>query len=295
MRDQLEHFLIYLTAERGLSPAYQISVRQTLELFAGWLEKKSLTLESVTTVTLSDFSLHLSERGLLRSSRRIEMVHIRIFFRWLKTRNIIKEDPAALLDTAKPSISLPETMDEDTVRILLESVNPTDIPLGCRDRAILELLYGCGLRVSELVSLKLEYYDQEERFLRITGKGEKTRYVPVGSKAAEALDTYISQARNKLPRKKVTNIVFLNRRGAPLTRERIRQIIRERARAAGIEQRIFPHLMRHSYATHLLEHGADLRIIQELLGHADISTTQIYTHVEAKRLHDLHHRFHPRS
>lgn len=295
MRDRLEQFLIYLTAERGLSAAYQVSVRQTLELFADWLESQSLALEAVATDQLSAFSLHLSARGQARSSRRIEMVHIRIFFRWLKSRKMIADDPAALLDSAKISMHLPDTMDENTVRTLLESVNPSELPLGCRDRAILELLYGCGLRVSELISLKLEYYDREEHFLRITGKGEKTRYVPVGSKAADALDDYISTVRGKMLRKKSTNIIFLNRRGTPLTRERIRQIIRERARAAGIDQRIFPHLMRHSYATHLLEHGADLRIIQELLGHADISTTQIYTHVEEKRLHDLHRRFHPRG
>ncbi|MEG2248090.1 MAG: tyrosine-type recombinase/integrase, partial [Akkermansia sp.] len=188
-----------------------------------------------------------------------------------------------------------ETMDEDAVRRLIESIDPSDVPLGCRDRAIVELLYGCGLRVSELTSLQLENYDMDEQFLRVTGKGDKTRALPVGTKASQALLSYISTARPKLAIKQRDNTIFLNRRGHPLTRERIRQIVKERALATGIDQRVFPHLMRHSFATHLLEHGADLRIIQELLGHADIATTQIYTHVESTRLRQLHKRFHPRG
>ncbi|MEG2810459.1 MAG: tyrosine-type recombinase/integrase, partial [Akkermansia sp.] len=250
---------------------------------------------SITTEHHDKFSHYLQDKGQARSYRRIEMVHIHIFFRWLKARNFIDIDPAALLDIAKPDRILPETMDEDAVRRLIESIDPSDVPLGCRDRAIVELLYGCGLRVSELTSLQLENYDMDEQFLRVTGKGDKTRALPVGTKASQALLSYISTARPKLAIKQRDNTIFLNRRGHPLTRERIRQIVKERALATGIDQRVFPHLMRHSFATHLLEHGADLRIIQELLGHADIATTQIYTHVESTRLRQLHKRFHPRG
>ncbi|MEG0025081.1 MAG: tyrosine recombinase [Akkermansia sp.] len=295
MRDYLEQFLIYLSTEKGLSIAYQLSVRQSLELLDKWMIISQYDISSITTEHLDKFSHYLQDKGQARSSRRIEMVHIHIFFRWLKARNFIDIDPAALLDIAKPDRILPETMDEDAVRRLIESIDPSDVPLGCRDRAIVELLYGCGLRVSELTSLQLENYDMDEQFLRVTGKGDKTRALPVGTKASQALLSYISTARPKLAIKQRDNTIFLNRRGHPLTRERIRQIVKERALATGIDQRVFPHLMRHSFATHLLEHGADLRIIQELLGHADIATTQIYTHVESTRLRQLHKRFHPRG
>ena len=195
----------------------------------------------------------------------------------------------------RPGVQLPETLDEKVVQQLLESTSSTDLPLGTRDRAILELLYGCGIRVSELVNLLIEHYNPKEQFLRVTGKGHKTRFVPVGSKAVEALSLYLSQARPTLVKPRSRSFIFLSRRGTQLTRERIRQIIRERAQQAGIDDRVYPHLMRHSFATHLLHHGADLRIIQELLGHADISTTQIYTHVDENTLRSIHSQFHPRN
>ncbi|MCC8125265.1 MAG: tyrosine-type recombinase/integrase, partial [Akkermansia sp.] len=168
-------------------------------------------------------------------------------------------------------------------------------PLGCRDRALLEMIYACGMRVSEIINCKLESFDKDEAFVRVLGKGNKTRLVPVGRSALDALQMYLEKGRPKLVRTGTKSHLFLTVRGRPLTRERVRQILRERARAAGLEQHVFPHILRHSFATHLLENGADLRIIQEMLGHADISTTQIYTHLEQQRLNSIHHRFHPRG
>lgn len=295
MQEQIEQFLIYLAAERGLSTAYQLSVRQTLEQLAAWLAENRLALDDVTEREINAFSFFLREKGHAGNSRRIEMVHLRIFFRRLHAAGRLATDPTAHMDPPRPDFILPETLDEPTVRRLVESVDADDVPLGSRDRAILELLYACGLRVSELTALRLEEYDADDEFIRVTGKGGKTRHVPVGRQASEALAAYLAKGRPQLVGKRTRSHLFLSRRGTALTRERIRQIIRERAAQAGIDQRVYPHLMRHSFATHLLEHGADLRIIQELLGHADISTTQIYTHVEQARLINIHRQFHPRG
>ena len=193
-------------------------------------------------------------------------------------------------------MNIPETLDAPAIQRMLEGIDPADIPYGARDRAILEMLYGSGLRVSELISLRADRIDWEEGFLRITGKGNKTRYVPLGDMAAKALRHYVREARHRLLKstRRVPEL-FLSNRGEALTRERIRQIIRKRAAEAGLEEHVYPHIMRHSFATHLLENGADLRVIQDMLGHADLATTQIYTHVERKRLISLHRNFHPRG
>lgn len=286
---------MFLAAERGLSTAYQLSVLQSLEHLVGWMERQSLSLEDITLERLIDFMAFQTDGTRKRSTRRIEMVHVRIFFRWLHVRHFLQSDPAALIDSARPEFRLPETLGEETVNLLLDSVPSNDLPLGTRDKAILELLYASGLRVSELTGLLLEHYDSKERFLRITGKGDKTRFVPVGEKAASAIADYLKRARPLLVGKKTRSHMFLSRRGTALTRERIRQIIRERAVKAGLNEHVHPHLLRHSFATHLLHNGADLRIIQELLGHADIATTQIYTHVDDAALRSIHRKFHPRG
>lgn len=294
MNEYLEQFLIYLAAECGLSTAYQISNRQTLELFRDWMEKRSLRLADITEDHLADYLAGLRDNGLSRGTQRVEQVHLRLFFRFLLTQKVISFDPAALLLSVRQDLRLPESLSQESVTRLLESIEPTS-PLAVRDRAILEMLYACGLRVSELTGLRMENIDFEEKSLRITGKGNKTRLVPIGDKALEALNFYLSQARPALAGRRSGTCVFLNNRGGELTRDRIRQISQERARQAGLYERVFPHLMRHSFATHLLSNGADLRVIQELLGHASISTTQIYTHVEQDRLKRLHRQFHPRG
>ena len=293
-----ERFLLFLAAERGLSVNYRLSVQQTLERFIDWCGEHDLSPEKIDEATLAGYHHWLrSDCGLAASSCRISMVHLRQFFRYLAREKVLCTNPAALLECGRPGHQLPKTLQADTVNSLLQSINPADIPFGARDRAMLEMLYGSGLRVSELVNLRADQVDWEENFLRVTGKGNKTRYVPLGGVAANALRAYLEHARPRLLRngKRPGNILFLSNRGEKLTRDRILQIIKERARAAGLAENVYPHIMRHSFATHLLENGADLRVIQDMLGHASLSTTQIYTHVDQKRLVSLHQTFHPRG
>ncbi len=192
---------------------------------------------------------------------------------------------------------LPKNLPAQQVSALIESIDEGQIPFGSRDKAMVELLYSSGLRVSELTGLRASQIDWDENFLRIVGKGKKTRYVPLGSRARAALDHYRKQGRPQLLAKAagVTDLIFLSNRGGELTRSRVRQILIQRAKEAGLDMQIHPHVLRHCFATHLLEGGADLRVIQELLGHADLGTTEQYTHVEQKRLQSLHQQFHPRG
>jgi integrase/recombinase XerD len=203
-------------------------------------------------------------------------------------------DPAEPLIAPRGDQTLPETLRADQLSTLLDHIDPAR-PLGRRDRAILELFYSAGLRLSELCGARLEKLDFEGGFLRVTGKGGKTRIVRVGTAALDALRDYLANERPQLVTRRTSSHVFLSIRGTALSPDRVREIVKERAAAAGIEQNVYPHLLRHSFATHLLEGGADLRVIQELLGHADIATTQIYTHVGAEGLKAVHRKFHPRG
>ena len=291
-----EKFLLYLAAERGLSLNYREGVRRSLVRFARWCTERELAPADITEPLLAEYSQYLHSEGLQPSSCRIALVHLRRFFRYLSSRGILPLNPAELLQGGRPAMKIPETLAAEQVGRLLESIDPQDVPYGARDRAMLEMLYGSGLRVSELVRLRPEQVDWDEMFLRVLGKGQKTRYVPLGGMAAVALRCYMQHARSKLLRPgKRADVLFLSRQGGALTRERIRQIIKARAEAAGVSENVYPHIMRHSFATHLLENGADLRVIQDMLGHANLATTQIYTHVEAKRLVSLHRQFHPRG
>lgn len=294
----MNRFLLYLAAERGLSVNYRLSVQRTLERFADWCAERGYEPAQIDEPLLAGYHRWLrAECGLAASSCRVAMVHLRQFFRFLSREKEIPANPAALLECGRAALSLPETLQADAVNQLLQSIDPAELPFGARDRAILEMLYGSGLRVSELVNLRADQVDWEENFLRITGKGSKTRYVPLGGVAAKALRSYLEHARPRLLRngRRAGDVVFLSNRGEKLTRDRVRQIIKERARAAGLEENVYPHIMRHSFATHLLENGADLRVIQDMLGHASLSTTQVYTHVDQKRLVSLHQSFHPRG
>lgn len=295
----IEQFLLYLAAERGTSVNYRLSVRRSLSRFGDWLAASGIALDAVTEPLLTRYRRDMLRDGAAAGSVRVATVHLRIFFRYLAANGILQENPAALVQTRNVHAALPETLTAREVQTLLENISPTDVPFGCRDRAILELLYGSGLRVSELVGLTAPQIDTEERFLRVTGKGGKTRYVPLGGAALQALACYMKHARPVLLQHRrgagLPAEVFLSNRGGRLTRERIRQIIKQRAAEAGVETNVYPHIMRHSFATHLLENGADLRVIQDMLGHSDPATTQVYTHVEQKRLVSLHRRFHPRG
>lgn len=291
------NFLLYLAAERGLSVNYRLSVQRTLERFADWCAEHDYSPEDVDEPLLAEYHRWLrGECRLAASSCRISLVHLRQFFRYLAREKVLPSNPAALLECGRAGRPLPETLGAEAVNTLLQSIDPSDLPYGARDRAMLEMLYGSGLRVSELVNLRADQVDWEENFLRITGKGNKTRYVPLGGVAAKALRSYLAHARSRLLRNgRRADVLFLSNRGERLTRDRVRQIIKERARAAGLPENVYPHIMRHSFATHLLENGADLRVIQDMLGHASLSTTQIYTHVDQKRLVSLHQSFHPRG
>lgn len=291
-----EQFLLYLAAERGLSLNYREGVRRSLSRFAKWCEARGLALEELSESELAEYRLSLHNDGLLPSSCRIAMVHLRRFFRYLSSNGTLPDNPAALVQGGRPGMKVPDTLGAESVSRLLESIDPAELPFGARDRAMLEMLYGSGLRVSELILLRPEQVDWDEMFLRVLGKGQKVRYVPLGGMAAEALRHYMKFARGRLVHSgRRADALFLSNRGTALTRERIRQIIKARAQAIGLPENVYPHIMRHSFATHLLENGADLRVIQDMLGHADLATTQIYTHVEQKRLVSLHRSFHPRG
>jgi integrase/recombinase XerD len=294
METESDAFIRFLAIERGLSEAYQLSVRQTLDALAGWMKIHRTTLREIGTDELSAFLTQRKKDDLNAASLRITTVHLKVFFRWLAARERLEMDPAEPLIAPHGDQTLPETLNAADIERLLDSIQP-DQPLGRRDKAILELFYSSGLRLSELCNAKLEMVDFDDGFIRITGKGNKTRIIRVGKKALAALGDYLQNERHSLVGKKTSSHVFLSIRGGALSPDRVRQIVKERAAQAGIDQNVYPHLLRHSFATHLLEGGADLRVIQELLGHADISTTQIYTHVDGARLKAVHRKFHPRG
>ncbi len=214
---------------------------------------------------------------------------LKIFFRWLHVTQRVPGDAGEMLPLPRVERYLPETLNELQAEQLLEGVADNS-PYALRNRAMLELLYASGLRVSEMVNARLENFDLDARIIRVTGKGNKTRLVPVGTKACRAIATYLERERPQLVKKRTGSEIFLSARGTKLTTVRVWQIVKEVARHAGLSVNVYPHLMRHSFATHLLSNGADLRIIQEMLGHADISTTQIYTHVDQQRLKAVHHQ-----
>jgi integrase/recombinase XerD len=294
MTAHIDNFLLFLATERGLSENYQISTRRSLETFAQWLAAQGLDASAVTTAHLSDFLAHRKRAGLAAASIKLEAVALRIFFRFLAARKFLPRDPAEFLTIPRIERYLPDTLNAREVERLLAAVGEND-PLAMRNRAILELLYASGLRISELCDARLEHLDLEEGWIRVTGKGNKTRIVPVGSKARDAISRYLSSERPGLVGPKTGAEIFLSNHGRKLTRARVWQLVKEYAKLAGLDANVYPHLMRHSFATHLLSNGADLRVIQEMLGHADISTTQIYTHVDQRRLKAVHKKFHPRA
>lgn len=296
VEQEIDRFIRYLATERGLSENYQLSTRRSLSEFASWCSKarEVTTASEVTMPLVSEYLGTLKRRGLAASSIKLVVVALKIFFRFLHTKSAIERDPTEVLSLPRIERYLPETLNELQVQQLIESINTTH-PLGLRDRAAIELLYASGLRLSELANARLELLNLEERIIRVTGKGNKTRLVPIGMKACEALASYLSAERPKLVKARSGSEIFLSSRGTKLTTVRLWQIVKERARHSGLEANIYPHLLRHSFATHLLGNGADLRIIQEMLGHADISTTQVYTHVDQQRLKAVHRKFHPRA
>lgn len=296
MEQEIEAFIRYLAVERGLSQNYQLSTQRSLGEFAAWCaQRKQIT--RARQVGLPLISEYLAERkrgGLSASSIKLIVVALKIFFRFGIAQGFVTKEPTESLVLPRIERYLPETLNELQVEQLLESVD-AKAPLGLRDRAMLELLYASGLRISELANVRLENLSLEEGVVRVTGKGNKTRLVPVGRKACAAIAAYLAAERPRLVRQRSGSEIFLSARGTGLTTVRIWQIVKVVAQRSGLEANVYPHLLRHSFATHLLGNGADLRIIQEMLGHADIATTQVYTHVDQQRLKAVHRRFHPRA
>jgi integrase/recombinase XerD len=296
MEDAIDTFIRFLAIERGLSENYQLSTQRSLTDFAQWCDAKK-KINHPRGVTLSMMSEYLADRkraGLSASSIKLVVVALKIFFRFLAGKGIIQRDPAEALALPRIERYLPETLNELQVEELLEKIDTKRLH-GLRDRAMIELLYASGLRISELANARLEDFNFEQRIVRVTGKGNKMRLVPAGRKACDALAIYLSAERPKLVKPRTSSEIFLSERGTKLTTARIWQIVKKHAQRAGLEKNVYPHLLRHSFATHLLSNGADLRIIQEMLGHADISTTQVYTHVDQQRLKAVHRQFHPRA
>ncbi len=296
MEKEIDLFIRFLATERGLSENYQLSTRRSLTEFAEWCSKAKevMRVNKVTLQMIGDYLAIRKRAGLSAASIKLIAVALKIFFRFLVGQGCVARDPTETLTLPRIDRYLPETLNELQIQQLIESID-VNRPFGLRDRAIVELLYASGLRISELANARLEHLNFDDRILRVTGKGNKMRLVPVGRKACDALSSYISTERAKLVKRRTGSEIFLSTRGTRLTTTRIWQIVKACARRSGLEVNIYPHLLRHSFATHLLSNGADLRIIQEMLGHADISTTQVYTHVDQQRLKAVHRKFHPRA
>ncbi len=293
-RSELDRFVDALWLEHGLARNTLAGYRSDLAHFAAWLEARGGRLPAATVADLAGYLAEFSRESKPASQRRL-LATLRRYYRLLLANREIAEDPTLLLDSPMPAERFPKTLSEAQVEALLGAPD-TATPQGLRDRAMLEVLYAAGLRVSELVGLKVFAVGLNEGVLRIMGKGSKERLVPLGEIAAEWLQRYLAEGRPVLLAGRHCDEVFVTRLGAGMTRQMFWNIIKRHAMDAGIaRERISPHTLRHAFATHLLNHGADLRVVQLLLGHADISTTQIYTHVARERLKQLHARHHPRA
>lgn len=293
----LQHFCGYLLMERGLSENSIAAYRSDLEDFSDWLKEQGKNSYSeVSRDDIIDFLGARKEQEMEPSSLARRLVAIKVFFRYLAQEKFIPDNITSVMDSPKLGRILPEFITAVEVDALMNvwSLEDRDF-LAIRNRAILELMYACGLRVSELAALNVSSVNLDDRVIRVVGKGSKERIVPVGHLALRALGRYLKEARPYLLKSPDEPTLFLSRLGRRLDRERIWGIIKETARLAGIIKNVHPHTLRHSFASHLLENGADLRVIQEMLGHADIATTQIYTHIDQRRLLEVQRKFHPRA
>lgn len=293
MDTEVDLFLDHLSVERGLS-------ENTIAAYAGDLKDLRLYLDGLGISSWGDVSRgaisgYIEKMGPVFSprSRARKLAAFRSFFKFLERSGRLQGNPAALVHFPKLNPQLPKVLSASEIESLLGQPN-TALPLGQRDKAMFELLYACGLRVSELATLQLRQVFLDPGYLNVLGKGDKERLVPMGEFAAEMLRAYLREGRTLLVKKSFSSDVFVNARGEGLTRQGVWKIIKHNALKAGIARNITPHMLRHSFATHLLENGADLRSLQVMLGHSDISTTQIYTHVARERLKEIHRKYHPR-
>lgn len=296
MTGRMQLFLEYLTVELGLSANTRQAYERDLRLFCKTLGfKNSDALVNVSRAQITGYMTQLKEKGLAAATIARKLAAIKAFYRFMTAEGYMDANPAEVVEAGTKGIKLPRVLSEDEVVRLLNQPDITTAE-GFRDRTMLEVLYATGMRVSELINLTLERFDLNMKYIIAFGKGSKERIVPLGSVAAEFLQQYLEKVRPKLTHAdRNTNIVFLAFGGHELTRQRFWQIIRGYGRKANINKALTPHILRHSFATHLLDNGADLRSVQELLGHSDISTTQIYTHLTNKRLRDIYAKAHPRA
>lgn len=295
MKASIVAFLEYLSVERGLARNTLESYGRDLKGYAAFLDAAGISFpDGIRREHVSEYMFHQKKSGLSAVSICRSLAAIRMWHRFLVRENISREDPTSLVDTPKRWERVPDVLTHQEVETMLAVVPG----VGCqavRDRAIVELFYAAGLRVTELVTLRVESVNLEKGFVRCLGKGSKERLIPVGGMAVEAIRTYLQVSRPKLLKDRQCQDLFISQRAQGMTRQGVWKIIKAYARKSGIKKVIKPHTLRHTFATHLLEHGADLRSVQEMLGHADIATTQIYTHVDRERLRQVHRQFHPRG
>ena len=295
LHPSIDSFLTVISVEKGLARNTVEAYSRDLSRLAEFLDSQGIgTWTAVEALHVRAFVAWLRARHLSARSIARHIVTVRRFYRFLQSEGVIRKPPLPAFHLRAGARKLPTALHQEDMSKLLSQPKNTE-PLGSRDQAMLELLYATGVRVSELVALEAQQVDFQGDYLIVKGKGSKVRAVPFGKWAREKLLRYVREARPKLLKGKASRFLFVNRSGQPLTRQGFWKLIRGYARAAGIEKRVSPHTLRHSFATHLLEGGADLRAVQSMLGHADISTTQIYTHVDASRLKSVHRRYHPRE
>jgi integrase/recombinase XerD len=291
----IDQFLNYLLVEKGLARTTLVSYSADLWRYVDFLERNGrVTVSEEDTALILKYLIELRGTGLSARSRARHLVTLRGFYRYLSAEKILTADPSRRVELPKTTLKLPDVLSIPEVQRLLNTpASPK--PVGVRDAAMLELLYAAGLRVSELIALKIQDVQLEAGFVRVIGKGSKERIVPIGQYAREKVRFYLEHARGQLLKNRTSPFLFVARAGRPMTRQGFWKLLRQYAQAAGLYKKVTPHSFRHSFATHLLEGGADLRAVQVMLGHADISTTQIYTHVSQERLRELHRKFHPRG
>jgi integrase/recombinase XerD len=291
----IDQFLNYLLVEKGLAQKTLEAYSRDIIRYRNFLsENKSTAFSEEDTPLILKHLILLRKTGLAARSRARHLVAIRGFYRFLVQEKILRNDPARLIDLPKSGFKLPHVLSTAEIELLLKAPD-TGKPIGIRDAAMLELLYAAGLRVSELVNLKLQDINLETGFVRIFGKGSRERIVPIGVHAREKVNTYLKTARSPHLKQTTSPYLFIARAAKPMTRQGFWKLLRRYAMQAGFNKKITPHSIRHSFASHLLEGGADLRAVQIMLGHVDISTTQIYTHVTRDHLKKLHQKFHPRG
>jgi integrase/recombinase XerD len=295
MHQALDRFLHYLIVEKGLSRNTIEAYGHGLNRFLNHLQRKGIEeVREISKLDIKEFLLSLKKKGLSGKTLVRNLVSIRVFLRFLTDEGLLDDNPSEEVESPKIARTLPEILSLEEVEKLLAQPDPMR-SRGIRDRAMLEMLYATGMRVSELVRLQVNHVHLEAGYALLFGKGSKERIVPIGSEAMTWVQRYMGEPREGLLKEKESPFLFLNRSGKSMSRQQFWKSIKAYGRKAGIRKRITPHLLRHSFASHLLERGADLRSVQLMLGHVDISTTQVYTHVTGERLKKIHQRYHPRG